>query len=97
MGYREIPEGSVEAQTGLWAYLHSFTHNGMTYSNYQIYSTEGHCFWEVNHPENYDEEGNLKSAEQRVYATYCSTVCKTIEEVNERFISVPYQEGYEIV
>lgn len=97
MAYREIPEGSVEAQTGLWAYLDVFTMNGVTYSYYNIYSSEGYCFYNVDQPENYDEEGNLKPAEQRVYATYCSTVCKTIDEVNAHFVSVPYQEGYEVV
>ena len=95
--YREIPEGSVEAQTGLWAYLNTFTHNGTVYSNYLIYSSEGYCFYEVNQPENYDEEGNLKPAEERIYATYCITAFHTIDEVNANFISVPYQEGYEVV
>lgn len=97
MVYHEIPEGSVEVQPGLWAYLNSFTVSGTTYTNYHIYSSEGYCFYEVNQPENYDEEGNLKPVEDRVYATLCYTACKTIEQVNENFISVPYQEGFEVV
>lgn len=94
---RPIPEGSVEAQTGLWAYLYSFTVSGVTHSHYEIYSAEGYCFYNVDQPENYDEDGNLKPPAERVYAQYCVTVCQTIEEVNAHFVSVPIEEGYEIV
>lgn len=97
MAYREIPAGSVEIQTGLWAYLNSFTVGSTTYSNYWIYSSEGYCFWEVAQPENYDEDGNLLPLEDRVFATYASTAYRTIEDLNAAFISVPYQEGYEVV
>ena len=47
--------------------------------------------------ENYDEEGNLLPLEQRVFAQYASTACRTIEQLNENYVSVPVQEGYEIV
>lgn len=97
LNYREIPEGSIEVQPGLWANLYSFTVGGVTYSKYLVYSSEGYVFWEVAQPENYDEEGNLLPLEQRVFATFISSVCTTIEEVNAAFISVPYQEGYEVV
>lgn len=92
-----IPEGSVEAQVGLWAHLHTFTHNGNSYAFYHIYSAEGYCFWEVAQPENYYEDGTLKPPSERVYARYCSTCCTTIDQVNAAFISVPIEEGYEIV
>ena len=97
MAYLEIPEGSVEVQTGLWASEHHYTVGGVYKMRYNIYSSEGYCFWEVNQPENYDREGNLKPEDQRVYATFCSTVCRKIDAINENFISVPYQEGYEVV
>lgn len=97
MAYIEIPEGSVEIQTGLWAWEDWYTVGGEDDTHYIIYSAEGYCFWEVDQPENYDEDGNLKPAEERVYATYASTCFTTIDEVNEHFISVPYQEGYEVV
>lgn len=92
-----IPEGSIEVQTGLYAYWDTWTLNGKPRGRYEIYSSEGYCFWEVSQPENYDEEGNLLPLEQRVFAQYAATTCQTIEEVNEQFISVPVQEGYEIV
>lgn len=97
MNYREIPEGSIEIQEGLWAYLHSYTFVGQPRTRYIIYSAEGYCFWEVQQPENYDEEGNLLPLEQRVFATYASTAYDDLEELNAAFISVPYQPGYEVV
>lgn len=97
MSVRPIPEGSTEIQTGLFAHLHSFTVSGTTYSFYDLYSSEGYCFWSVNQPENYDEDGDLLPLEQRVFAQYACTSYTTIEALNENFISVPVQEGYEIV
>lgn len=95
--YREIPEGSVEIQTGLWALERHYTFAGQERVSYYLYSAEGYVFWEVSQPENYDEEGNLLPLEQRVFATYASTAYSTIEELNEAFVSVPYQDGYEVV
>lgn len=93
---RPIPEGSVEIQTGLWAYLYSFTVSGTTYSYYKLYSAEGYCFYDLDQPENYDEEGNLVPPEQRVYAQY-ATCTYPFEEINDHIVSVPVEEGYEIV
>lgn len=61
------------------------------------HSSDGYCFWEVNQPENYDEEGDLLPLEQRVFAQYARTTYTTFDELNENYISVPVQDGYEIV
>lgn len=96
ISYREIPEGSVEVQPGLWAQVYEYTIGGQLRARYILYSAEGYVFWEVAQSENYDEEGNLLPLEQRVFATYCSTVCQTVDQVNAAFISIPYGEGYEV-
>lgn len=97
MAVRPIPEGSVEIQTGLWAAENHYTFNGQPRMRYDLYSSEGHCFWEVQQPENYDEYGNLLPLEQRVFAQYARTTYTTIEQLNEAYVSVPVQDGYEIV
>ena len=97
MAVRPIPEGSTEIQTGLWAAENHYTFNGQPRMRYDLYSSEGYCFWNKNQPENYDEEGNLLPLEQRVYAQYSRTSYRTIEALNENYESVPVQEGYEIV
>lgn len=97
MAVRPIPEGSTEIQTGLWAAEVHYTFNGQPRMCYDLYSAEGYCFWEVNQPENYDEYGELLPLEQRVFAQYAATSYRTIDALNENFISVPVQDGYEIV
>lgn len=98
---REIPEGSIEIQPGLWLYEYQRVIAGTTYTNRKLYSSEGYCFWQVSQPENYDEEGNLKPESERVYAQYAllsnSLTSWTYEQLNAEFISVPVQEGFEIV
>jgi hypothetical protein len=51
-------------------------------------------------PENYvdgDTSGELLPPEQRVYATFMYSVYNTPEQVNANIVSVPYEEGYEVV
>ena len=102
---REIPAGSVEIQTGLYLYEYQKTIGGNTYTFRQLYSAEGYCFYDVT-DEVYDDEGNLIPADQvqpnqRRYAQYASLAISmsswTYEQLNARFISVPVQDGYEIV
>lgn len=98
MNYREIPEGSVEVQTGLWLYTYTKTIGSNTYTFGEVYASEGYCFYNLTVGENFDEEGNLVPAEDRVYAVYSTAgLNATADSVNAIFVSVPYQEGYEVV
>lgn len=98
MTYREIPAGSVEIQTGLWLYTYTKTIAGIQRTFGEIYASEGYCFYDTRQPENYDEEGNLLPADQLVYAIYATAgLNPTAEFVNAYAVSVPYQEGYEVV
>lgn len=92
---REIPVTAVEVQTGLWADLITVTLGNMTRTKYNLYSAEGYCFYCT--AENLDEDGNLLPEDERIYAQYRITTCTTIEQINARFVSVPVQDGYEIV
>lgn len=96
---REIPVGSVEIQTGLWLHAVNKTIGGREYTFRYLYSAEGYCFYDVEQPENYDEEGNLKPPAERVYMQYAALAISlnTVELINAMFISVPVEEGYEIV
>ena len=94
MAYREIPEGATEIQTGLYWHVVERVIGGNTYRFGYLYSAEGYCFYDTLTPENFDEEGNLKPAEERLYATYASVPVDTDLSL---FISVPVQPGYEIV
>lgn len=97
MAYREIPEGSVEVQTGLWAYEKTVSLGSMTRVMYYLYSSEGYCFYLISDPANYDEDGNLLPENERVYAQYMVSGYSTIDQINADVVSVPVQPGYEIV
>ena len=97
MTYREIPSTAVEVQTGLWADQFTVSAGSITRTGYKLYSAEGYCFYEIDQPENYDEEGNLKPPAERVYATYMVSAYSTVEQINAAVVSVPYEEGYEVV
>lgn len=87
--YREIPEGSMEIQTGLWMYSYERTINGTTYLFRHLYSSEGYCFYDTA-LDMYDEEGNMYP---RMYYTYMSlAVGKSLDTI----FSVPVQDDYEI-
>ena len=94
MAIREIPTGSVEIQTGLYLYESSEIVLGETIISRELFSSEGYCFWEVRQAENYDEDGNLKPENERMYAQYASLGGNfdTVEKINANFISVPVQQ-----
>jgi hypothetical protein len=98
----EIPTGAVEIQTGLYLLETPFTISGVEYVSRELYSADGYCFWGRTQPENYadgDAEGELLPLEQRVFAQYAclSKYYTTVDMINSDFISVPVQDGYEIV
>lgn len=102
---REIPTGSIEIQTGLYLCETNVVIAGTTYLRRELYSAENYCFYD-NTEEIYDDEGNLIPDEevlptQRKYAQYRGLAISfstwTYEQLNARFISVPVQDGFEIV
>lgn len=94
---REIPSTAVEVQTGLWADRKVISVGNITRVGHHLYSSEGYCFYLISDLANYDEDGNLLPENQRVYAQYMSSAYQTVEQINADVVSVPVQEGYEIV
>ena len=98
---REIPSNAVQIQTGLYWELRSFVVGGVTHYGSRLYSTQGYCFYDKT-VEYYDEEGNVITDEEtlktmRIYMQYCSTPETTQEALNNRYLSIPIEEGFEIV
>lgn len=94
---RTIPEDSVQIQEGLYLYVYTKTILGNTYTFRELYSAEGYCFYQLSQSENYDEEGNLKPANQLQYFQYMSCAMTTVEEINADIVSVPIQDGFFIL
>ena len=96
MQLKSIPIGGAEIQPGLWAAVNVFTMNGVEYSFYDIYSSEGYHFWEVQQPENYNEDGELLPLNQRAFSEYARTAYRTIDELNANFKSVKFEDDNEV-
>lgn len=91
---RPIPEGATLIQEGLYLHEVEKTIAGRPFISWYLYSAEGYCFYNLTVAENFDEEGNLVPPEDRVYAQYSIVPYNTDLSI---FVSVPVQEGYEIV
>lgn len=93
---REIPESAFLYKEGLYIVETALLLDGIAITKWELYSADGWCFYDLQQPENYDEDGNLLPSEQRVYARY-SIMRKDEEYVTSNIIPVPVQEGYEII
>lgn len=91
---RTIPEGAFLYKVGLYIVETNIVVVGRPIVKWELYSAEGWCFYDLAQPENYDEEGNLVPAEQRVYAQYM-IMTKNEERVTNEIICVPVEEGYD--
>ena len=89
----------VEIQKGLYLTIKRHEVNGKVYEHSVLTSADGYCFYYTKE-EYYDEEGNLITdiqPNQRNYMTKNIEDVKSIEEFNKLFISVPIEEGFEVV
>lgn len=93
---RIIPENAFLYKEGLYIVETEIHMGSLTRTKWELYSAEGWCFYDLQQPENYDEEGNLRPAEERVYAQYM-IMTKNEAYVDDNIICVPVQPGYEIV
>lgn len=82
---REIPNGAVEIQTGLWLYTYNKTIGGTTYTFKDLYSSDGYCFY-----------NNTWTEEERIYWQYASL---GVLDSEDNYTSIPISqlsEGSEI-
>lgn len=96
---RVIPEGAFLYKEGLYIYEETITMGSMTITSWDLYSAEGWCFYDLQQPENYVDGiigGELVPEDERVYAQF-AMMPKDEAYVTNNIISVPVQEGYEIV
>ena len=93
---REIPRNAFLYKEGLYIVESNIVVVGRPIVKWVLYSAEGWCFYDVTISENYDEEGNLRPENERVYYQYM-IMTKDEDYVNTNLICVPVKEGYEIV
>lgn len=98
LNLREIPEGAVEIQTGLWMLTTPVVISGVTRERRELFSSEGYCFYDTRDVI-YDEEGNEIPEDeilptQRTYAQYAIL---GIYDSPDNYVSVPVEEGFFIL
>lgn len=90
----------IEIQEGLLLEQYTKVIAGKEYIFRKLQAKEGYHFYNTQQPENYDDEGNLLPAEQRVYsqeATLANSQTNwTYEQINKQFVSIPIVKEYEI-
>lgn len=75
---REIPSTAVEIQTGLWLNQTPVTVAGNNYTRYELYSSEGYCFYDSTWTE-----------EERIYWQYMSLGFTNDSDI---YVSIPISE-----
>lgn len=87
-----IPSTAFLYKEGLYIDEQTVTAGDLTWVMWHLYASEGYCFYDLQIPENYDDKGNLKPENERVYYTY-SIMRKDEKYVTENIVSVPISEG----
>lgn len=88
---RTIPEGAFLFKEGLYILESNITVANRPLVKWELYSAHGYHFYDLEIPENYDEDGNLRPENERVYYKY-SIMPKNEEYVRKNIISVPIKE-----
>lgn len=79
----------IEIQKGLLLEEYPITIAGVTYNRRKLHSANGYHFYDIDQPENYDEDGKLK--DDKVYLTDVSLAFSmgnwTHDQLNAKYIS----------
>ena len=86
-----IPENAFLFKEGLYIVETNITVAGRPLVKWELYAANGYHFYDLEIPENYDEDGKLRPENERVYYDY-SIMPKNEEYVRENIISVPIEE-----
>lgn len=90
-----IPEAAFLYKEGLYINEYEASMGSLRWTVWELFAADGYCFYDLQIPENYDEKGNLKPANERMYYTY-SIMRKDEQYVTNNIIPVLYEEGFEI-
>lgn len=92
---RVIPENAFLFKDNLYIVETEVTMGSMSLIKWELYTPADYCFYEDTAEINYDEEGNLRPADELMYYQYM-IMRKDEVFVRDKIIVVPVQEGFEI-
>jgi hypothetical protein len=90
-----IPENSFLIKEGLYCHEYQMTFGNLSYTVWELFAADGYCFYDLQQPENYDEDGNLLPIEKLVHMKYMKT--KADQNYLDNIICVPCEHDYDIV
>jgi hypothetical protein len=93
---RTIPESAFLIKEGLYCNAYEVTMGSLTWTVWELISADGWCFYDLQDAENYDEDGNLRPANQLMYAQWMKMRANA-EYVEANIISVPVQDDFNIL
>lgn len=95
MLYKEIPTTAFEFKPGLYINEYNKTIGQLSWVIWELFSQEGYCFYDLQIPENYDENKQLLKNDDLIYYTH-SIMRKNEQYVNDNIHSVVRQDNYNI-
>lgn len=93
---RTIPINSTVFKDGLRVVESYVTVGTRFVFKWELYAENGKCFYDLEIPENYDEEGNLRPENERVYYRYM-IMPKNEEYVSKNIIVCDLLPEFEVV
>lgn len=93
---RTIPENAFLYKEGLYINEYTLSVSGKTWTIWELFSAKGYCFYDLQIPENYNEEGELLPEENRVHYQY-TKMPKDEEYVTNNIFTVLCTNDIEIV
>ena len=93
---KTIPENAFQYKEGLYINEFEASMGTLHWTVWELYAVDGWYFYDLEQPENYNEEGELLPPEELVYAKFM-TMRKNEEYVTNNIIPVPVVPGRESV
>ena len=91
-----IPETAFPFKEGLYINEYTIPFGKTEKTIWELFAAEGYCFYDLQIPENYDEDGNLLPEDQLVHYKY-SKMPKDEEYVTNNIFPVPCTSDTDIV
>lgn len=86
---REIPKGSIEVQKGLWLYSKTKIILGQTKTLYELYSSEGYCFYDKS--QEMVQQNNENESEDKTHI-FWQWMSLGFDNNTSMYVSIPISE-----
>ena len=93
---QKIPETAFLYKEGLYINEYTLSVGKHTWTVWELFAADGYCFYDLQIPENYDDDGNLRPVAERTHYKY-SKMPKDEEYVKNNIFAIPCTEDIHTV